>query len=221
MDPIFKAVLTNASEVELLLKSSPVLASSRVAEDLLIETIHWLYVGDTPLHLAAAALQVRAAKLLLDYGGDANAQNRRGATPLHYVCDPRPKSGGVWKPESQKDLIDLLIQHGARVEHVDRGGASALHRAVRARSPVAVGALLKAGARVDSRLKTRGSTPLHLAVQATGAGGTAGAIDEQLEIIRLLLQYGANSGAKDCKGQTVLDRATNERVRNALTTIGA
>ena len=56
-------------------------------------TPHWLYVGDTPLHLAAASLRGRAARLLLRHGGDPNATNRRRATPLHYACDPRPQSG--------------------------------------------------------------------------------------------------------------------------------
>jgi hypothetical protein len=67
MDPIFEAVLKSDSEVGKLLKASPELAHSRMAEDHLVETIpHWVYVGDTPFHLAAAALQFKAAKLLLE-----------------------------------------------------------------------------------------------------------------------------------------------------------
>jgi len=52
--------------------------------------------------------------------------------------------------------------------------------------------LLSLGAAVDSRLRNRGSSPLHLAVQPTGAGGTAGAIDEQLLIIASLIRFGAD-----------------------------
>ncbi|MCM3869525.1 MAG: ankyrin repeat domain-containing protein [Pyrinomonadaceae bacterium] len=217
MEPILEAVLDSEKALAQLLKQSPALSGLRVAQDHLVETIpHWLYVGDTPLHLAAAALRVKAAKLLLANGADANAENRRGATPLHYVCDPRPMSGGTWDPQKQAEIIVLLVQHGAKLQQVDRGGASALHRAVRARSPAAVRQLLKAGARVDARLNKRGSTPLHLAVQSTGAGGTAGAVSEQLEIIELLLQHGADPDARDGRCRSALDWAKNERILTAL-----
>ncbi len=217
MDPIFDAVLGSDKEVARLLRKSPDLSQARIGQDYLVETIpHWLYVGDTPLHLAAAALRTEAAKLLLECGASPNAENRRGATPLHYACDPRPKSGGTWNPAKQGQLIELLVQYGAKLDQVDRGGASALHRAVRARSPEAVRHLLKAGARVDVRLGKRGSTPIHLAVQSTGAGGTAGAVSEQLEIIAMLLQHGADPAAKDANGRSALDWATNERVSAAL-----
>ena len=217
MDPIFEAVLGSDKAVAQLLIKSPELSQARVGQDHLVETIpHWLYMGDTPLHLAAAALRTGAAKLLLESGANANAENRRGATPLHYACDPRPKSGGTWDLIKQEELIELLVQHGAKPDHVDRGGASALHRAVRARSPAAVRQLLKAGARVDIRLGKHGSTPIHLAVQSTGASGTAGAVSEQLEIILILLQHGADPAAKDARGRSAIDWATNERISAAL-----
>jgi ankyrin repeat protein len=216
MEPILDAILEDEKVLVQLLKRSPELSGWRVPRDHLVETIHWLYVGDTPLHLAAAALRVKAAQLLLENGADANAENRRGATPLLYVCDPRPMAGGIWDPQKQAELIGLLIQHGAKLQQVDRGGASALHRAVRARSPAAVRALLKAGARVDARLNKGGSTPLHLAVQSTGAGGTAGALSEQLEIIEMLLQHGAGPEARDGRGRSPLDWAKNERILAAL-----
>jgi ankyrin repeat protein len=217
MEPIFDAILQSEKAIVQLLKKSPELSGVRIAQDHLVETIpHWLYVGDTPLHLAAAALRVKAAKLLLENGSDANAENRRGATPLLYVCDPRPMSGGTWDPQKQVELIVLLVQHGAKLQQVDRGGASALHRAVRARSPAAVRQLLKAGVRVDARLNKGGSTPLHLAVQSTGAGGTAGALSEQLEIIEMLLQHGADPGAKDGRCRSALDWARSERILTAL-----
>jgi ankyrin repeat protein len=216
MEPILDAILKGEKAVAQLLKRTPQAASLRVGEDYLVEAIHWLYKGDTPLHLAAAALQVKAAKLLLESGAPVNAENRRRATPLHYACDPRPKSSMTWNPREQSDLIALLVHHGADLRHVDAGGASALHRAVRARSPAAVRALLRAGARVDLRLRKNGSTPLHLAVQSTGAGGTAGAKNEQLEIIELLLAHQADPGAKDGRGLSVRDWARSEDLLAAL-----
>jgi ankyrin repeat protein len=55
-----------------------------------------------------------------------------------------------------------------------------------------------------------------LAVQSTGASGTAGAVSEQLEIIAMLLQYGADPAAKDARGRSAIDWAPNERISAAL-----
>jgi ankyrin repeat protein len=143
-------------------------------EDVFVaELPHQLYRGDTPPHLAAAGLHHDAAHALLAVGAPVDAVNRRGATALHYACDPRPLSP-TWDPAVQRQIIDLLVSAGATVDHPDRGGVTPLYRAVRARSPAAVAALLAAGADPRAATGKAGSTPLHLAVAPTGASGTAG-----------------------------------------------
>ena len=217
MEPIFEAVLNDERTAAKLLKESSELSRLRMKEDFLVESIpHWLYIGDTPLHLAAAGLRTAAAKLLLKNGADVNAENRRGAMPLHYSCDPRPNTVTAWNPKAQAEMIELLIQNGARPNCPDRSGVAPIHRAVRSRSPVAVGQLLKSGARADLAVAKKGSTPLHLAVQSTGAGGTAGTVQEQIEIIEMLLERGANPNAKDARGRTVLDWTTNQELLEIL-----
>jgi ankyrin repeat protein len=182
-------------------------------EDLLIPSIpHWLYKGDTALHLAAAALNEASVKILLKAGADPNAVNRRGATPLHYACDPRPVS----ERGPQAIVLGLLIDADADLDHADKGGATPLHRAVRSRSPEAVRCLLDAGASATVTLGKQRSTPLHLAVHSTGAGGTAGAHREQLDIIRLLLKHGADPKIPDASGKSALAGARNDHVRDAL-----
>jgi ankyrin repeat protein len=210
VEPIFEAVL--ADDPSLITAAA---AAQRMEQDLLVEEVHWLYRGDTPLHLAAAGLRYAAAGALLAAGAPVNAVNRRGATALHYACDPRPRSP-AWDPETQRRVIELLVSAGAAIDQPDRGGVTPLHRAVRARSPAAVAALLAAGADQRAATGQAGSTPLHLAVAPTGAGGTAGSGDLQLEIIRMLLAAGATLADTDRDGVTVADRIRSPALREAL-----
>src|SRR6267142_5784433 len=57
---------------------------------------HYLYAGDTALHIAAAGFRVEAVRLLLDHGADFTTRNRRGAEPLHYASDCN-----TWHPAAQ------------------------------------------------------------------------------------------------------------------------
>jgi ankyrin repeat protein len=144
---------------------------------------HYLYGGDTALHMAAAALSKPIAERLISCGADPRAKNRRGAEPLHYAAD-----GDRLNAKAQKDVIEYLISAGADPNSVDKSGVAPLHRAVRRRSVAACLALLDGGADPQKR-NGSGSTPLHLAVQTTGASGSGSDVArrQQTEIIRLLL----------------------------------
>jgi ankyrin repeat protein len=217
VEPIFEAVLADdVSGIVAVAAGTPGAAAQRVGEDFFVaELPRWLYRGDTPLHLAAAGLRYDATYALLAAGTPVDAVNRRGATALHYACDPRPASP-TWDPAAQRRIIELLVSHRATVDLPDRGGVTALHRAVRARSPEAVAALLSAGADPCAATRKAGSTPLHLAVAPTGAGGTAGAGDLQIEIVRMLLAAGATMSDVDRNGVAVVDRIHSRALRRAL-----
>jgi ankyrin repeat protein len=217
VEPIFMAVLANDSfEIAAIGSRTPGAIAQRVDQDILIAALpHWLYRGDTPLHLAAAGLRYEAAGALLAAGGPVGAVNRRGATALHYACDPRPSSK-IWDPATQRRIIELLVTRGTAVDQPDRSGVTALHRAVRARSPAAVAALLSAGADPRAATKKAGSTALHLAVAPTGAGGTAGTGDLQVEIVRMLLTAGATMDDVDRNGIAVADRIRSQSLQKAL-----
>lgn len=173
---------------------------------------HYLYAGDTALHMAAAAWRRPVAELLIAHGADCRATNRRGAEPLHYAVDTNR-----WDPTAQADLIAYLLSVGADPNAVDDAGVAPLHRAVRTRSLAAVRALLDGGA--NARLpNAAGSTPLHLAVQTTGRGGSGSrqAREQQAGIVRLLLERGAQVTDQDRRGKAVDQAATSKWSRALL-----
>ncbi|MFN0055378.1 MAG: ankyrin repeat domain-containing protein [Planctomycetales bacterium] len=170
---------------------------------------HYLYAGDTALHMAAAAFSRPMAELLVAHGADHSARNRRGAQPLHYAAD-----ANRWDPRSQADVIAFLLSIGSDTSALDASGVAPLHRAVRTRSEPAVRTLLDGGA--NPRQPNRaGSTPLHLAVQTTGRGGsgTDKARQQQAAIIRLLLERGARPNDRDRQGKQVIQAASAEWIR--------
>lgn len=173
---------------------------------------HYLYQGDTALHMAAAAFRRPVAELLVAHGADVHAKNRRGAAPLHYAAD-----ANRFEPDAQAETVTYLLSIGADPNALNKDGVAPLHRAVRTRSLAAVRALLDGGA--NPRLPNKaGSTPLHLAVQSTGRGGSgsAHAREQQAGIVRLLLARGARVSDRDRHGKTVHQAATSDWTRALL-----
>ena len=176
------------------------------------EIAHYLYAGDTPLHMAAAAFRRPVAELLVAHGAHCRARNRRGAEPLHYAAD-----ANRWSPKAQAETIEYLLSIGADPNATDRDGVAPLHRAVRTRSLPAVRALVDGGANPKQPNKN-GSTPMHLAVQTTGRGGSGSqeARQQQAGIVRLLLERGARPSDKDGQGKQVYQAASSEWIRALL-----
>jgi hypothetical protein len=183
-----------------LLDASPQLAKERAAQgatrqapkqNFFNQIRHYMYQGDTALHMAAAAYQPLVVEKLLTMDADVRARNRRGAEPLHYAADGGPGLP-AWNPRAQSQIIAMLISAGADPNAVDKSGVAPLHRAVRNRCAAAVRALIDGGA--DPRAPNKsGSTPMLLATQNTGRGGSgsAEAKAQQQEILRLLEEHGA------------------------------
>jgi hypothetical protein len=194
-------------------------ASRQDAETYFLAAIHhYVYGGDTALHIAAAAHQRELAESLVTKGANARARNRRGAEPLHYAADGSPGAEQL-VGSGQRDVITYLIEVGADPNALDKSGVCPLHRAVRNRCSAAVRALVENGA--DPLLMNKnGSTPLHLAVQNTGksSSGSEAAKDEQGRIIVFLLGQGASPTDADATGKTVAPAATSVWIRDLLGT---
>lgn len=220
MDRLLAAIVDDdRPRVKELLRVDRGLVTSVIREAKLYKSkiLHWTYVGDTALHLAAAGHRVEIVRLLLAAGADPHAAgNHRRSTPFHYAADGQ-LNNLAWNADRQVSTLRCLLDAGADIHAQDKNGATALHRAVRTRCAAAVRLLLKSGA--DPRQKNKpGSTPFHLAVQNTGRGGsgTALARSAQREIIEAFLELGISKNLKDDQGNSVADCARSDWIREML-----
>jgi Ankyrin repeats (3 copies) len=181
-----------------LLAANPALAKARfqvgatrqTAKTFYLDEIgHYIYAGDTALHLAAAAYHQEIVPKLIATGANVRARNRRGAEPLHYAVDGMPGSR-TWNPPAQAATVARLIAAGADPNVTDKSGVTPLHRAVRTRCAAAVKVLLEVGAD-PQRKNNSGSTPILLATQNTGRGGSGSseAKAQQELIVQLLREH--------------------------------
>lgn len=161
--------------------------SSKTADEFFLAEVRLqIYVGDSALHVAAAAYDVGMAEQLMAAGADVRARNRRGAEPIHAAMTGGPGSP-TWDPLRQAAMIAYLVEVGADPNARAAGGVTPLHRAVRNRCSAAVARLLELGA--DPQLTNdSGSTALSLAGHTTGRGGSGSpqAKAEQAAILLLL-----------------------------------
>jgi tankyrase len=130
---------------------------------------------------------------------------------LFDICSDRNP-----QPAEQRRQIVAALKRGANVHVTDKNGVTALHHAVRFRSPVAVKTLLEHGANVNHACRRNGSTPLHRAVTQTGAPGTAGKREAAEEIIRILLAAGADTSIANKSGKRPADYVTDRKVKALL-----
>jgi uncharacterized protein len=131
--------------------------------------------------------------------------------PLSEICSEQNANSA----DQRRRLIKLL-NTGVDIHAADKNGVTALHHAVRFRSPVAVKTLIEHGANVNQVCRRSGSTPLHRAVTTTGAPGTAGMRKEAFEIIRVLIAAGADPSIANKSGRKPADYVKDNAIKSLL-----
>jgi ankyrin repeat protein len=138
--------------------------------------------GYTPLHVAVRNGHLDICRILLERNADVNSQTHHRSTPLLIASE-------VGTP----DLVQLFLDHNADVHVCDADGDTPLHCATIGGKLEVARLLLKLDIEVNSR-NNKGLTPLHLA--------SAGYRVRNPDIVRLLLDHGADAQAQSHGGET-------------------
>lgn len=141
--------------------------------------------GLTPLHLAVGScFGAEKARLLLRHGVDMEVKGSDGDTPVHRAS----YKGDV-------ECMRIFIDAGFDINTRGRFHRTILHHAAtRGNTEMAKYLVRQSGGRTSINAQDYwGKTPLHLAAMNNNC---------DIEMMRLLVQYGADPQMKDSKGET-------------------
>jgi ankyrin repeat protein len=145
-------------------------------------------MGETALHQAAYYGQLPVMDSLLNRNADIRAETGEGHQPIHAAI-----AGG------SQEAIGLLLQRGVDLQ-VREDIMPLMHWAVLSNRPTSVQALLDAGCPVNSTDDyDNGNTTMHLA-----------ASEDQPEVVRILLENGADPTLVNRHGETAEDVGAGE-----------
>jgi ankyrin repeat protein len=140
------------------------------------------------LHYCTVINDQKRAEELLKAGANANYQDVKGWSQLHYAAH-----------EGYVNLIDLLLKHGANINSKTKFGWTPLHWAIYQKRYDAAERLIKRGAKINAG-NFLGNTPLHIA-----------AFQEDTKMCDMLLKNGADINHRNKSGSTPLDYMVHQQ----------
>ncbi|CAH3176235.1 unnamed protein product [Porites evermanni] len=179
----------------------------------------------TPLMMAVRYRRIDAVKFLMDQGADANLQDKKGYTALHYVamyycsfdaihlCCFNIQDADNLTPlmiavnRLNLNVVNYFLQNGAYLDLEDRYAQRCLQLLFDVglkTSCEILSSLIRNGADVNARVNEMNQTLLMLAT-FQGSG------DIRSEKFKLLIENGANLDLQDKSGNTALHYAVNSR----------
>lgn len=141
-------------------------------------------INQTALHIAAGSPVL--VRLLLEAGADANAVNRFGATPLHRML--------TYRNSSIESMVLLIEQGHANINAVNINGTTPLHSLVALYNKNLVKKFIEYEPNYNA-MDNEGNTPLHTFMQNYMT---------DMDVLKTLLEKGANPNAKNHQGLTPL-----------------
>ncbi|XP_028417938.1 uncharacterized protein LOC114542630, partial [Dendronephthya gigantea] len=165
--------------------------------------------GRTVLHSAVTEItegKLEIIKYLVENGSDVNGEYTDGWTVLHYAVS-----------KGTLEMVKYLVEKGADVKGKNTDGSTILHTAVTKGTLDIVKYLVEKGAAVNAinSKNTNGSTVLHSAVAKAQilTGGqfyTVLFTESKLDMVKYLVEHGADVNGKDTDESRVLHRAVTE-----------
>lgn len=173
--PLHHAVFKNRHDIIVLLLSAGININLTDA------------LNRTALHDAAIYNRLKIAKLLIGHHAEINTFGKYGSTPLVAASQ-----------NGHTAIVELLLENSANPNLINKlFQVTALHAAVSNGNIISVKLLLEASANVNKKNRN-GKTPLHYAIR----GGRKGI---NRELVKLLLEHGADTSIRDNQAMSVLD----------------
>lgn len=154
-------------------------------------------LGWTPLIIAASAGHREVVAYLVERGANVQAVTANSQSALHFACG-----------KGHLEVVKLLVEGaGAPLNTRDRFGYTPFIRAVLANREAVVEYLLTSEKhRIDLDGKDKlGNSALHIACE-----------EENLRMVQLLLEAGADVKATNGEGRTPLEGVTSQKLQRSL-----